>query len=235
MEFAGKRLRHELKFYIHHHEYVGLRKRVGALLTLDRNSVDESGYHIRSLYFDNSHESSLYDKLNGIFARKKYRIRIYNKSDRTIKLERKSKYNDYVAKESAALTREQVDRLMTGDYAFLLDGGSELMRDFYYDLKNGAMQPAVVVDYVREAYLYPTGDVRITFDKQLSASVQSFDIFDRELVGVETVEGPRTILEVKYDAFLPNVVRDLLQLSSHNRSSISKYCICKERRKVFAQ
>ncbi|MWC30045.1 polyphosphate polymerase domain-containing protein [Paenibacillus sp. MMS18-CY102] len=235
MEFAGKRLRHELKFFIHHHEYIGLRNRIGTLLSLDRNSVDAEGYHIRSLYFDNMHESSLHDKMNGIFARKKYRVRIYNKSDATIKLERKSKYNDMVAKESASLTREQFELLRDGNYSFLKASGHPLMNDFYTDLVTGAMKPSVIVDYVREAYIYPTSDVRITFDKQLEASLQSFDIFDQDLVTAGTIEGPRTILEVKYDAFLPTMIRDLLQLSSHNRSSISKYGICKEKRKTFAQ
>ncbi|WP_411344396.1 polyphosphate polymerase domain-containing protein [Paenibacillus sp. WLX1005] len=233
MRFDNKRLRHELKYYIAPNEYEGLRRRVATVMRLDRNSTDRDGYHIRSLYFDNIQETALFDKNNGAFRRKKYRIRIYNKSDAVIKLERKSKYNEFTAKESAAITREQFDQIMHGDTRFLLDSGNLLMRDFYYDMLHGQLKPAVVVDYVREAYIYPVSDVRITFDKYLCAGVQSFDIFDPDLVTMESVDGPRQILEVKYNQFLPDFIKHLVQLSSHNRSTISKYVLCKERQKVF--
>ena len=213
---------------------MGLRERIKSLLLLDQNSVDEHGYHIRSLYFDNIYESALHDKVDGILNRRKYRIRIYNKSDAVIKLERKSKWNEYVAKESAPMTRSEFERLYRGDTEFLREADSELKRDFYYAIKHGFMKSAVVVDYVREAYIYGVSDVRITFDKELSAVVQSFDIFDPDLTTRRMVEGPRTILEVKYNEFLPDTVYHLLQMSSQNRSTISKYAICKESRKVYS-
>lgn len=234
MQFAGKKLRHEMKYYIHNHEYIGLQNRISSVLTMDKNSIGKEGYHIRSLYFDNVHEAALIDKNNGIFQRKKYRIRIYNKSDTVIKLERKSKYHDYIAKESASLTRAQCDSIMNGNFECIRESDNPLIRDFYFDAKHGYMKPAVVVDYVREAYIYPVSDVRITFDKYLSASIQSFDIFDPQLVTVESIEGPKTILEVKYNQFLPDFIYGLVQMSTHNRSTISKYVICKEKRKMYA-
>ena len=234
MEFAGRKLRHELKHFIHRHEAMALRSRISPILHMDKHSLNRDGYHIRSLYFDNVHEDCLLDKNNGIFGRKKYRIRIYNKSDTVIKLERKSKYQNYVAKESASMTRKEYDRIVSGDYDLLRDSASPLARDFYVDCKHGGMKPAVVVDYVREAYIYPISDVRITFDKYLQASIQSLDIFDPDLPMAGSVEGPKTILEVKYNQFVPDFISGLLQMSAHNRSSISKYVICRERRKSYA-
>ncbi|SDW66457.1 polyphosphate polymerase domain-containing protein [Paenibacillus sp. CF384] len=235
MQFAGKKLRHEMKYYIHYHEYLGLRERLASVLKMDKNSIGREGYHIRSLYFDNVQESALIDKNDGVFQRKKYRIRVYNKSDAVINLERKSKFNEFIAKESVSMTREQFDRLVAGDAEFLLQLDHPLARDFYFDYKHGFLKPVVVVDYVREAYVYPVSDVRITFDKRLKASVQSLDIFDVDLPMVESIEGPKTILEVKYNQFLPDFVYGLLQMSAANRSTISKYVICRERRKSFAE
>lgn len=229
-----RKLRHELKFYIHNHEYTGLRERIKSILKLDKNSVDENGYHIRSLYFDNIYESALHEKNDGILNRKKYRIRIYNKSDAVIKLERKNKWNQYVSKESASMTRAEVEALLRGETDFLAKAESVLKREFYFAIKHGFMKPAVVVDYVREAYIYSVSDVRITFDKQLSAGVQSFDIFDPDLVTRSMIEGPRTILEVKYNEIVPSHILQLLQMSAQQRSTISKYAICKESRKVYS-
>ncbi|MNI06396.1 VTC domain protein [compost metagenome] len=233
MQFNGKRLRHELKYYISHNEYEGLRKRIRPLLPLDRNSIGDQGYHIRSLYFDDIHENALFDKNNGIFQRKKYRIRIYNVSDKVIKLERKSKFNEYVAKESISLTREQVDRLLGGDSEWLRGLNQQLAQDFYWDLKQGIMKPSVIVDYIREAYIESISDTRITFDKELASGLHANNLFDDQLATWQAVEGPKMILEVKFNQYLPASIRELLQMSAHQRSTISKYVLCKERQKMY--
>ncbi|GIO12903.1 molecular chaperone [Cohnella xylanilytica] len=233
MQFAGKKLRHEHKYYISMNEYEGLRRRIRPLLAMDRNSIGEEGYHIRSLYFDDAHERSLFDKNNGYFHRKKYRIRIYNISDKIIKLERKSKYNEYVAKESASLSRTQVDNLLKGEYDSLREIGSPVAEDFYWDLRAGKMRPSVIVDYWREAYIEPFSDTRITFDKELSAGLHEFDLFDDKVSTWYALNEPKMILEVKYNHYLPGSVAGLLQMSAHQRSTISKYVLCKERQKVF--
>jgi hypothetical protein len=225
--------RHELKYFIHPLEAVALRKRIRTLLPMDRNSVNDEGYHIRSLYFDDPVESALYDKINGVFRRKKYRIRIYNVSDRVIKLERKSKINNYVAKQSASLTREQTDRLLEGETDHLRDIAHPLIQDFYHDLSTQLLKPSVIVDYVREAYIDETSDARVTLDKELASGFHAKALFDPDLPTWSAVDGPRTILEVKYTRFFPASVYSLVQMHAHNRSTISKYVLCKERQKVY--
>jgi SPX domain protein involved in polyphosphate accumulation len=228
MQFLGRKLRHELKFYIHPHDYLALRQRVSPLLALDGNSNDAEGYGIRSLYFDGPNNHALYDKLNGIFSREKYRIRVYNGSDKVIKLERKSKYGDYVCKEAARLSRETYEKLLAGDASDLSHSSVPLLQDFYRAVTFRGFRPAVIVDYTREAYTYEYDEVRITFDKKLSAGVNTCDLFNPGLVLNEALQAERTILEVKYNRFLPESVRRLIQLDAHNRSAISKYLICRE-------
>lgn len=228
MQFLGRKLRHELKYYINPHEYVALRQRISSLLTLDKHSGASDGYCVRSLYFDGPHDHALYDKNNGVFSREKYRIRVYNGSDRVIKLERKSKYGEYVCKESASLSRDVYDRLLVGDGSVLKDATVPLLKDFYMAVEMRGFRPAVIVDYIREAYIYEYEDVRITFDKKLSGAVNTYDLFDPNLALVEALETGRTIMEVKFNAFLPESVRLLAQPHAHNRSAISKYVICRE-------
>lgn len=230
MQFLGRKLRHELKYYIHPQEYINLRSRVSTMLSLDGNSDSPDGYGIRSLYFDGPHDHSLYDKTNGIFGREKYRIRIYNGSDQTIKLERKSKYGDYVCKEAARLSRKDYDLILVGDVdqSSLRDTDIPLMKDFYRAITGRGFRPAVIVDYTREAYIYEPGDVRITFDKKLSAGINTYDLFDKHLVMTEVLDTTRTIMEIKFNAFLPDTIRLLAQPEAHNRSAISKYVLCRE-------
>ncbi|RCW45599.1 polyphosphate polymerase domain-containing protein [Paenibacillus prosopidis] len=228
MKFLGRKLRHELKYYLHPQEYLALRQRVSALLPLDSHAIGKDGYGIRSLYFDSPQDSALFDKTNGIFRRHKYRIRIYNGSDWTIKLERKNKFGEFVNKESASLGREDYDQILSGDTSCLQSSPIPLVQDFYRALVHEGYRPAVIVDYTREAYVYEHGDVRITFDKRLAAGINTYDLFDPHLIMTETLEPTRTILEVKFNEYLPEMIRLLASPHASNRSAISKYVICRE-------
>jgi len=228
MKFQGKKLRHEFKYYLHQHEYLSLRSRVSALLPIDRNSVGSEGYVIRSLYFDGLYDQALHDKQDGIFSREKYRIRTYNYNDDTIKLERKSKFGEYVCKESAPLTRTQYEAIMDGSYDGLIADRHPLVADFRHALEHRGFRPKVIVQYTREAYVHEWGDTRITFDKKLSAVVNTVGLFDSWAVSLDVMNDERTIMEIKYNQFFPETIRQLAQPAGHQRSTISKYVLCRE-------
>ncbi|SEM29137.1 VTC domain-containing protein [Paenisporosarcina quisquiliarum] len=228
MNLHDKRFRHELKYYLHIFDYLSLRQKVSSVLTIDKNSQTHEGYGIRSLYFDGIHNHSLYDKNNGVFNREKYRIRIYNGSDHKISLERKSKFGDFISKESAPMTRAEYDAILKGNIDVLSGKDQPLIKEFYAALKYRNFLPTVIVDYVREAYVYELGNVRITFDKKMSAGVNTIDLFDPNLMLEEPLLPEQTILEVKFDQFLPDNIRQLVQPERFVRSAISKYVICRE-------
>ena len=217
-----------MKYYLHVFDHLSLRQKVSAILQLDKNSLSESGYRISSLYFDGIHNHSIYDKNNGVFNREKYRIRIYNGSGKKISLERKSKYGDFICKESAPITRAEYDAILIGDVDVLSKKEHPLLQDFYAALKYRGFKPAVIVDYEREAYIYEPGNVRITFDKRMAAVVNNVDLFDENLIYQEPLLPEQTILEVKFDQFLPDMIRQIVQPEKFVRSAISKYVICRE-------
>ncbi|WP_260858111.1 polyphosphate polymerase domain-containing protein [Bacillus sp. FJAT-22090] len=228
MTIHGKKFRNELKYYLHVYDYFSLRQKVSSVLELDKNSQTEDGYGIRSLYFDGIHNHSIYDKNNGVFNREKYRIRIYNGSDQKISLERKSKYGDFISKEAAPITRAEYDAILRGDIDVLSDKEHPLLKDFYAALKFRNFLPSVIVDYIREAYVYEPGNVRITFDKKLSAGLSTIDLFNPNIIWEEPLLPEQTILEVKFDQFLPDNIRQLVQPERLMRSAISKYVLCRE-------
>ena len=225
----GRSLRTEQKYYLHLHDYLSLKNTLSNALELDKHSIDDEGYNIRSLYFDDPLRSALITKNDGVFRREKYRIRMYNDSNETINLERKSKFGEYVCKESAALTYEEYKNVLAGEYSFLLKREERLLHEFYAALKTYQFRPSVIVDYWREAYVYEWGNVRITFDKKLSAGINTYDMFDQSLVLEEVLPTELTIMEVKFDSFLPDHLRQIIQPMNHIRSSISKYVLCREK------
>ncbi|WP_066055641.1 polyphosphate polymerase domain-containing protein [Robertmurraya korlensis] len=222
-----KKFRHELKYYITIHDYHLLRRKLALILKQDNNSIDQQGYLISSLYFDNVYDHDLFQKNNGIFRRKKFRIRIYNHSDEVIKLEKKSRQGEYILKTSASITKDEYEKILNYDYLFLKEKDKPIYKEFYHYLNSETMRPRVIVNYVREAYVSPIGNVRITFDKELSFVTNSIDLFGDYHVSEEVLEFPKMVLEVKYDEFLPDYIRQLIQLDSHQRSAISKYVLCR--------
>ena len=111
MRNNGEHYRHELKYLISEADKAELAVRMAPVLRPDPNAVG-GRYAIRSLYFDDYWNSALEEKESGVLLRKKYRIRIYNYSDRRIQLERKKKYGSWIYKESVPLTREGLDRIL---------------------------------------------------------------------------------------------------------------------------
>ena len=224
---AGQ-FRHEMKFYINTQGYHILRARLKTVLTPDENADPRTGeYHIRSLYFDDRNESGLMTKIAGVDEREKFRIRIYNMEDMTIRLERKIKRNQYILKHSCSLTRPEFESIMAGDPSCLLAKGKLPAGAVYLAMQNKGLRPVKVVDYVREAYVHPVQDVRITFDKDLRAGT-SFQIFDEHMLTVPMLEKGQMILEVKFNQFLPGYISRLLQGVESQHSAVSKYAICRK-------
>ena len=220
-------LRHELKYHITPAEMTVLRGVLRPLMQLDPNGNERNEYHIRSLYFDTINDDALEEKIVGVGNRKKYRIRIYNFSDRVIKLECKSKYGDLISKQSVTIPRDLAEQLIAGDPDGLQRMRHPLFHDVFREMRTRLLRPAVIVDYVREAYIHPAEEVRITFDKQLRTGLYSSDMFNPSLPTYPVFDDPVEILEVKYVEFLPSYLQSVLSGITAQRSAVSKYVWCR--------
>ena len=223
-------LRHELKFFISPLQYQVLSRTLKATRNPDPNGDENNQYHIRSLYFDTAYDSALYDKINGTANRDKYRIRIYNFSDQMIRLECKSKFRDLISKRSVRITRDLAEQLISADPTGLESTASGLVSDTFREMRTNLLHPVVIVDYLREAYLHPAEEVRITFDMQLRSGLNSVDMFNPYLPTVPPFDHDEIILEVKYNQVLPPYIASLLTYALRDgacRSAISKYVYCR--------
>jgi hypothetical protein len=222
-----KKYRHELKYLINTRDYRILRGKLNQIMVPDPFSGLDNQYLIRSLYFDDIYNSALVDKLNGVEKRKKYRLRLYNHRDSLVKLEKKGKTDQYILKESERVTRFFCKQIIAGDYEFLKDSASELQRGLYVQMKTRLLRPVALVDYIREAYIHPAGNVRVTFDMKLKTSLSSTAFFNPEVPMMEVMEQGTMIMEVKFDQFLPGSIQKLLSGVKGERDSISKYVLCR--------
>lgn len=227
MDNIDKKLRHELKFIINSFEYSILSRKLKHILSKDVYTDENWQYSVRSLYFDDTYNSGLYDKESGIENREKYRIRIYDMKDSIIKLEKKSKLGQYTCKESTMLSRRDAERILAGETYMLRDSKNTLLRNFYCDIIIKLLRPAVIVEYDREVYYHPAGNMRITLDKYLRVGLNSSDLFSIKIPTIGVLENNSIIMEIKYDKFFPVTLRDILGIPMRQKVSISKYAECR--------
>ena len=151
---------------------------------------------------------------------------MYNGDDSYIKLERKYKQGGLGYKDSASITREQVKAVINGDVSWLADSQNEVLTGFYTRIKNEGLRPKVIVDYTREPFVYGPGNVRVTLDYNIRTGLNSTDFLNPHCVTVPVKDDPR-ILEVKWDAYLPDVIKDAVQLDGRRSGAFSKYAACR--------
>lgn len=215
--------RSELKFGITYVDYQMLKMKLSHVMQLDPHAGKNGRYLIRSCYFDNFDNKVLNEKKEGYLHRDKYRVRIYNKSDAVIHLERKSKRNNQTYKSKCSLTKQEFERMRRFDFDWMERDDRSLICDLYKDIKLYQLKPMTVVDYEREAYLYPYGNVRITFDSKVQSSMRNTDMFNKRLPMVDVLEPNEVILEIKYDEYLPAHIKMLLQGIYTRHEAYSKY------------
>ena len=215
--------RKEIKHAISYADYAILKSKLKHIMRLDRNAGMNGKYLIRSTYFDNFENKVLNEKKEGYLNRDKYRVRIYGKSSSVVNLERKSKRNNLTFKSKCAMTQDEFEKIRVGVIDWMETDERALMRDLFHEMKYSQLKPMTVVDYEREAYIYPYGNVRVTFDSKVQSSMRNTDMFNKNLPMVDVLEPNLVILEVKYDEYLPDLIKFSLQAVDTRAEAYSKY------------
>ena len=223
-----KHYRHELKYALPYAEYIAMRTRLRSIMKSDPHTMADGRYLIRSIYFDNSDDKALREKIDGAAMREKFRIRYYNDDFSFITLEKKMKIDNLCLKYDAFLTEEECRKILSGDTAFMRDHPQNLIREFYAKIIYRRLRPRVLVSYVREPYIYEAGNVRVTFDSQIRTSLFHREFLTEKPVDISAADAPDDmILEVKYDAFLPEIIKDIIQVKAIRQQAFSKYAACR--------
>ncbi len=220
-------MRHELKFQIDALEHDILQKKLRIVLKPDPNMKPRDWYNVRTLYFDDLKDSALQEKEAGIYKRKKYRLRIYNHSDSVIKFECKIKIGSYVYKETTRINRELANELIVGNFSHLSTSDNDLLKEFFLESRCRLLRPVVIVEYERQAFIHPIGNVRITFDTSLREGFDTPLFFSENMPLMGVLDPLDTILEVKYNEFIPKYIRGLFPDTIPPRSAIGKFAICR--------
>jgi len=223
-----KHYRHELKYVIPYADYDAMRRRLKLVMRSDPHTSDDGTYRIRSIYFDNCDDKALKEKVDGIEKREKFRIRYYNDDLSFITLEKKMKIDNLCLKYDAPITEEECRQLLNGQIEWMKDHDEGLVKELYAKMRYQCLGPRVLVSYLREPYIYKPGNVRITFDSQIRTTHFHREFLTERVSDISATDTPQDmILEVKYDAFLPKIIQDMIQVKNIRQQAFSKYGACR--------
>ena len=224
----AQQYRHELIYVIPYADYKAMRARLAAVMKTDPHTSADGTYRIRSIYFDNFDDKALRDKIDGVGKREKFRIRYYNDDFSFITLEKKIKTGRLTQKIDATIMEEECRRLLEGDTSWMKEHPEELVRELYAKMTYQRLRPRVLVSYKREPYIYSVGNVRVTFDSEIRTSLFHQAFLTEKVEDISATDTPEErILEVKYDAFLPSIIHDLIQTKGMRQQAFSKYGACR--------
>lgn len=217
--------RHEWKHEINYADMLVLRARLAAVMQRDKHAVGNK-YEIRSIYFDTVDDKALREKMDGVNIRDKYRIRFYNGDTSFISLEKKSKVDGLCAKKSCVITKEEAQKMVDQDLEWMPLSGRPLCQELYSEMKSTGLKPKTIVDYTREPFVYPAGNVRVTIDYNIRTGDFRTDFLNPDTLTLPAGK-PVILLEVKWDEFLPDIIRDAVTIEGRHVTAFSKYEQCR--------
>ena len=217
--------RHEWKHEINYADRLILLMRLSAVMKRDSHAVGGM-YRIRSLYFDTMSDKALREKIDGVNIREKFRIRYYNDDTSYIVLEKKSKYGRLCAKESCSLSKEEAQAIVDGEYGFLSSSGRRLCVELYSKMQSQGLRPKTIVDNTRDPFVFAPGNVRVTIDYDIRTGLLRTDFLNPKTLTLPAGVSP-IILEVKWDEYLPDIIKDAVTITGRRAGAFSKYEQCR--------
>ena len=220
-------LRREEKYVLNTLEAASFENRFSQVMMTDRFSQNGS-YMVRSLYFDTVDDKDYFDKLGEQNLRRKIRLRIYDPSHQTAKLELKQKENIYQKKRTLTVSRADALELIAGNYSVLLNYPEDFAAELYAIMVGECYRAKSIVEYRRRAFKAKENNIRITFDSAIRATETDLRLFASDLALYPVFDLDKTVLEIKYDRFLLGYLSDFVSGVDRRSISSSKYCLSRQ-------
>lgn len=220
-------LRNEKKYLISIADYFKNSAYLSCFIAEDPHN-GSSGYRVRTLYFDTAYDTDLFEKESGVEQRRKVRLRIYDPGVDYAFLEMKQKEGSNQLKRSLKISREDAEKLIDGNFSPLLCYKEEFSKEMYGFMTYRCYRPKTIVEYIRKAYIAKENKIRITFDRDIKSTESNMDLFSQELIMNPVMDPYNVILEVKYNGFLLDYIKQMLTGIDKSELSVSKYYLARQ-------
>jgi len=228
MKKTGRRMeaeyRHEYKYLVSENALTMLSFRLKGVMRKDPHAGNDGRYMIRSVYFDDVYDTCFNENASGADRHEKFRIRAYNADSSFITLELKIKEHGKTKKLSETIDEDIFRFLVYGEGTVETEKSlKNLGRKLLMEKRTRLLKPKVIIQYEREPFLYDAGNVRVTFDRFISASPHIDRMFEKNAYALPVLPENIHLLEVKWDDFLPGIIGETLKNDRLQQMSFSKY------------
>lgn len=221
---TAPKYRNEWKYCEKEADLLAVKERLAGILDYDVHAGEDGKYGIQSLYFDDYKDTCARDNVAGEGERFKYRIRYYGNESEKLWLEKKEKKNSGCYKQKCILSTQEYQDIVDGRSMDVFWGTQkQLLKEFCIDIITKRFIPKVIISYQREAFVEPIANIRITLDRNISASDEIGQFLSGNYFRVPVMEKEKHVLEVKFDEVLPSHIKAALQSDVLLQQSFSKY------------
>ncbi len=198
-------------------------------LSLSATTDVRSSYGIRKvhcLYFDRAYESTAFETRNNLIQKNEYRISYEGQDLSTLRLGKKCAANGMSRTESCEISRELVEMILYGTYSDIVrdcqgrtgEDLDPLLQEFYWEVIGRGLRPKVLVDYETKSFAYSQGNAQVTINHNPGVSYHIRDFLD-PWHKTTAIRNNQAVVHVKWDHFLPDVVRTAFLMVGMNGHS----------------
>ena len=126
------------------------------------------------------------------------------------------------------MTKSDAEALIAGKYEVLLNYEEDFARECYALMQYKCYRPKTIVQYNRKAYIAKENKIRITFDNNIIATESCFDLFSENLIMNPVLDKFNVVLEVKFNGFLLDYIRQFINSINKSELSVSKYALARQ-------
>ncbi|OGB78457.1 hypothetical protein A2296_04985, partial [candidate division CPR3 bacterium RIFOXYB2_FULL_35_8] len=191
-------------------------------MKLDTHINSKGFYEVNSLYYDSPFLYCYNQKLDGVYFRKKYRIRSYPLNGQSF-FEIKRKVGDIVIKDRVSLQNYDIsDKESYSEENILPQITGQLKGELVKDYHHLNLKPLIIIVYKRRPYFSKfTNNLRLTFDYDLKANL--IKDLDSKSNNIHFVDNHFTVLEIKTNSTIPAWLGYIIKRYNLERNSFSKY------------
>jgi hypothetical protein len=192
---------------------------------MEPDKFSEKGFYpIYSVYFDTEDWQAYSAKMAGLQHRKKFRIRTYHddpEKDEPVFLEVKEKFGNRIYKRRMPLNFNDAKDFTEKFKRLRID--NPIYDEWQREIARNRIKPKLLNYYLRRAFWSPNfPGLRITIDRDVSYTRTNDVNFRKPMSKVDWARG-KSVLEIKYDNFLPMFVISIIRRYNLTTQPVSKY------------
>lgn len=201
--------RHEYKYKLNFLEYQILSGRLSSVLARDENAGPGGDYTVRSLHFNLTDSDG-----------RSFRIRCYNGDPESLKLETRRKSGELFEINSVDISQDELRTVLSGNIRWMARDSRPPVAELFRAVSGQNFRPHKIVEFIREPFVCPAGNVRITFDRCQRTGPFSLDFFSDPLTADDDLS---VLMEIKYGDFIPDFLVKLVRIQHRKNPAAPRY------------